>query len=177
MTAMSDELSKQLAPLLASLDLDLVDAEISAGRVRVTVDRSGGVDLDTIAAAHKMVSAALDGMDPFPGHYTLEVSSPGVERRLRTPEHFARAVGEVVSVRTVPGSEPRRVQGSLRSVDAEGFVVLTTELPEVERYVRFVDVERARTVFEWGSASEPDRKPRRPTRTPRIATTERVGTP
>ncbi|MHB8221047.1 MAG: ribosome maturation factor RimP [Acidimicrobiales bacterium] len=175
---MSDELSNTLSPLLAELDLSLVDAEITAGRVKVTVDRPGGVDLDSIAAAHKVVSAALDVMDPIPGRYTLEVSSPGVERRLRTPEHFAQAVGEVVSVRTVPGAEPRRVQGRLQAADVDGFVVESTDPPGQRHYLRFVDVERARTVFDWAPAPPPGRRSRQPTgATPRIATTERVGTP
>ena len=64
----------------------LVDVERRSTAVRVVVDRAGGVDLEAIAAATRAVSAVLDAHDPFPGQrYTLEVSSPGVERRLRTP--------------------------------------------------------------------------------------------
>ena len=68
----------------------------------------GGVDLDAIATATRAVSVVLDAHDPFPGkRYTLEVSSPGVERKLRTPKHFERAVGEKVSVRTSAGGQGR----------------------------------------------------------------------
>jgi ribosome maturation factor RimP len=93
----------------------------------------------------------LDDHDPFTGsRYTLEVSSPGLERPLRTPRHFVRAIGEVVAVRTVPGHEgERRVQGQIISADENGFVLSGEGLgPDGLRY-RYEDIERARTVFEW----------------------------
>ena len=66
------------------------------------------------ATATKDVSAALDEIDPIPGRYTLSVSSPGLERRLRTPAHFARAVGEKVTVRVNAGTaDVRRLTGTL----------------------------------------------------------------
>ena len=104
--------------------LELVDVERRASVLLVTVDRAGGVDLDALTAANRAVSRALDELDPIPGRYSLEVSSPGVERRLRTPAHFARAVGEMVAVKTrpqVPGE--RRLRGRLVAADDEGFEV------------------------------------------------------
>jgi len=150
-----DELSDLLASAVAPLGLDLVDIERRATSVRVVVDRTGGVDLEAIAAATRAVSVLLDGHDPFPGQrYTLEVSSPGVERKLRTPSHFERAVGEKVTVRTVAGGEgERRVTGRLASADAHGFVLESDDLPGGERRLSYDEVERARTVFEWGSQS------------------------
>jgi ribosome maturation factor RimP len=139
------------------------------------VDRTGGVDLEAIAAATRAVSAVLDGHDPMPGQrYTLEVSSPGVERRLRTPSHFQRAVGETVSVRTAAGGKgERRVTGRLKSADDEGFVLEGQELPEGERRLAYDEVERARTVFEWGSKSPAAARqggaPRQAARSPRAA--------
>lgn len=167
-----------LMPLLAALDLHLVDVEMAGGRVKITVDRPGGVDLDSIASAHRAVASALDGSHSIPGNFTLEVSSPGVERRLRTPEHFSRAVGEVVSVRTVPGSEPRRLQGRLTSVDSEGFEVESGTHPGERHHLRFTDVERARTVFDWRPTPAPGRAPRSASgAAPRVTSTERVSTP
>lgn len=154
---MADELRDLLASCLAPLGLELVDLELRPGTVRVVVDRSDGADLDTIAAATRAVSTVLDQNDPLPGQrYTLEVSSPGVERPLRTPEHFRRAVGEAVTVRTVAGSEgERRVRGRLVSADPEGFVLVGDGLPESGRRFAYADVERARTVFEWGGTPRP----------------------
>ncbi len=131
---------------LASSGLELVDVEHQASVLRVTIDRPGGVDLDTISAASTVVSAELDRHDVVPGRYVLEVSSPGVERALRTPEHFRRFVGSTVAVRTRPGAEgDRRVEGELESADDDGIVV-------GGRRIAYADVDRARTVFEWGGA-------------------------
>src|SRR5437588_11345070 len=89
-------------PLLAAHDVEVVDVEHLGATLRVTVDRPGGIDLDAISEATHVVSAALDRHDPVPGRYTLEVSSPGVERTLRTPDHFQRFVGTTVNVKTRP---------------------------------------------------------------------------
>jgi ribosome maturation factor RimP len=153
-----DDLTDALSPLLASVGLDLVDLEMTSGVVRVTVDREGGVDLDALAAANKAVSTALDQLDPIPGRYTLEVSSPGVERRLRTPAHFARSVGEMVTVRTHPGTtDVRRLQGVLTAADDTGLVLETGDGPV---RIAYEQVERARTVFEWGPKPAPGKGPK-----------------
>jgi ribosome maturation factor RimP len=176
-----DELSDLLASTVAPLGLDLVEVERRATLVRVVVDRNGGVDLEAIAAATRAVSAVLDAHDPFPGHrYTLEVSSPGVERKLRTPSHFERAVGEKVSVRTVSGGQgERRVTGRLASADAQGFVLESGDLPGGERRFSYDEVERARTVFEWGSqspaASRRSRSGRQAAGSPRAAARKPAG--
>ncbi len=171
---MTDDLTDALSPLLASIGLDLVDLEVTAGIVRVTVDREGGIDLDALAAANKAVSAELDQLDPLPGRYTLEVSSPGVERRLRTPAHFARAIGETVTVRSHPGAtEGRRQLGVLTAADDTGLVLNTTDGPV---RINYDQVERARTVFEWGG-NPPPGKGAKPGRGKGTTRTERVTTP
>ncbi|MGH9093275.1 MAG: ribosome maturation factor RimP [Acidimicrobiales bacterium] len=150
---MTDDLYDALLPVVAAHDLELVDVEAGAGLLRVTVDREGGVDLDGLASANRALSAALDELDAMPGRYTLEVTSPGVERRLRTPAQFARAVGETVSVRLAAGSEgDRRLEGRLASADGEG---LDLELARGPVRVRYDAIDRARTVFTWGPAPKP----------------------
>jgi ribosome maturation factor RimP len=124
------------------------------GLLRVTVERvdRASIDIDAIAEASRIVSRELDLHDPIPGRYTLEVSSPGLERPLRTPVHFLRAVGQKVAVRTQPGVEgERRVTGLLTAADDTGIVV-TTESKDgpVARKFGYDEIERARTVFEWG---------------------------
>jgi len=181
-----DELSGLLASTVAPLGLELLDIERRSTLVRVVVDRVGGVDLEAIAVATRAVSAVLDSHDPFPGQrYTLEVSSPGVERPLRTPAHFERAVGEKVSVRTVAGGKgERRVTGRLQAADAHGFVLEGEDLPGGERRLSYDEVERARTVFEWGStppgSSRRNGQPARSARAPRAAArkpAKKVATP
>lgn len=160
---MGDELFDLLAPAVASFGLELLDVEHRPGLVRLVVDGPGGAQLDAIAEATRAVSHLLDGHDPQPGRrYTLEVTSPGVERPLRTPAHFARAVGETVSVRTTggdPGS--RRYKGKLLDADDRGIVVDVHEGgteggagPAGTRRFEYADIDRARTVFEWGSSEE-----------------------
>ena len=148
---MADELLGVLTPMLEAAGLELFDVQIGSSTVTVTVDRPGGVDLEALAEANRIVSAVLDEHDPLPGSYTLEVSSPGLERRLRTPEHFRKAVGETVSVRTrTDAGEHRRVRGRLASSDATGIVLDGPDVPGGELAVPFDSIERARTVFEWG---------------------------
>ena len=98
--------------------------ELRSGVLLVTVDRDGGVDLEALTDANRAVSAVLDELDPIPGRYTLEVSSPGVERTLRTPAHFVKAIGETVTVKTrpqVPGERRRR--GVLVAADDDGLTL------------------------------------------------------
>ena len=94
----ADRVRDVVLPLLAERDLELYDVEVAGRDLRVVVDRAAGLDLDRLAEATRAVSRALDDADPIAGAYTLEVSSPGLERRLRTPQHFAGAVGEAVKV-------------------------------------------------------------------------------
>jgi ribosome maturation factor RimP len=136
------------------LDVELYDLEHAGGTLRVTVDRPGGIDIDAIAEVTRAVSRALDDADPIPGSYHLEVSSPGLERTLRTPAHWQGAVGERVKVKLraeVDGV--RRVDGTVAAVgDGEVTIDVDGGAPHV---VRLDDVERARTVFEWGPAPKP----------------------
>jgi ribosome maturation factor RimP len=160
--AVSEDLFRALSPVVGDCGLELVDVETGPGLVRVTVDRpGGGADLEMLAGANRAVSRALDDLDPMPGRYTLEVTSPGLERRLRTPEHFARAVGEVVSVRTTPGgASTRRVQGQLTAADPDGFTIEGADVPGGTLRLGYDAVERARTVFEWGPGTGGARPPR-----------------
>jgi ribosome maturation factor RimP len=146
-TALVDALS----PLLASRGLDLVDIEHHGSELTVFVDREGGVNLNELGEAARTVSAALDELDPIPGRYTLAVSSPGLERRLRTPAHFARAIGEAVTIRIHGGTaDVRRVSGTLESADETGCTLVGPDLPEGTMRIAYDEIERARTVFEWG---------------------------
>jgi ribosome maturation factor RimP len=148
---MVEELVAHLQPVLAAANLELVDVEMRSGVLLVTVDRHGGVDLEALTDANRAVSSLLDDLDPIPGHYTLEVSSPGVERNLRTPAHFAKAVGETVTVKTrpqVPGE--RRLRGVLVAADEHGLRLSVDGGPEEGVSLAYSDIDKARTVFVWG---------------------------
>ena len=148
---MVEELIPVLEPVLAAADLELVDVEQRSGVLLVTVDRPGGVDLEALTEANRAVSSILDELDPIPGRYTLEVSSPGVERTLRTPAHFAKAVGETITVKTrpqVPGD--RRLRGRLVAADETGLELAVDGAPGQPVRLAYTDIDKARTLFVWG---------------------------
>jgi ribosome maturation factor RimP len=149
-----------VGPLVAARQLSLYDLELRGGILAVVVDREGGVDLDTISDLTRDVSRALDADDPLPGRYTLEVSSPGLERRLRTPAHFRGAIGDTVTVRVDGPDGPQRVRGILAAADDDGCTVRDDDL--VEHAIAYPDIERARTVFEWGPPPRPKPARQRP---------------
>ena len=153
---MVQDLFALLQPVVTGADLELVDVEMKSGVLQVTVDREGGVDLQALTDANRAVSTLLDEVDPIPGRYSLEVSSPGIERPLRTPAHFAKAVGSTVSVKTrpqVPGE--RRLRGLLVSSDDDGFAIAVEGSAEEPVRLAYADVDRVRTVFVWGGQDTP----------------------
>ena len=103
------------APLAAREGAELLEVELGGpgGRqtLRLYIDKPGGVSLEDCTSVSRAVSAALDVEDPIAGAYDLEVSSPGIDRPLRTPEHFQKFAGEKVRVRTfapLPECENRK---------------------------------------------------------------------
>jgi ribosome maturation factor RimP len=148
-----------VSPIVADLHLEIYDLEHRGGTLRVVLDTPAGspgsVDLDTLALATRLVSRELDHADPIPGRYTLEVTSPGVERTLRTPAHFRREVGKSVTIRLrdAGGDDPRRVEGVL--VAADDTTATIRDAGGDERLVELTRIDRARTVFEWGPQPKP----------------------
>jgi ribosome maturation factor RimP len=140
-------------PAIGALGCGLYDVElVGAGKartLRITITReSGGVDLDTITDVTRAVSPIVDDTDTLNGPFLLEVSSPGIERTLRTPAHYRGAIGELVSVKFHTPAGPRRVRGTLVDADDER---ATVEAESGERdVIAYADVTQARTVFEWG---------------------------
>ncbi|NND75092.1 MAG: ribosome maturation factor RimP [Ilumatobacter sp.] len=157
-----------VAPIVSDLDLDLYDVEQRGSTMRVTIDTppnsEAGVDMDQLALATRLISRELDHEDPIPGRYTLEVTSPGVERTLRTPAHFQREIGKTISVRLAnTEAEQRRFEGVLVAADDTTATIRLhgdgTGGDEVdERVIALADVDRARTVFVWGPKPKPGGK-------------------
>jgi ribosome maturation factor RimP len=117
-----------IEPLIGGLGYELVDLEHTSGRgsavVRLFIDRSGGVGLTDCERVSREVSALLDVEDPIPTAYSLEVSSPGFDRVLRTRAHFERFVGSRIAVElAVPREGRRRYTGTLLSADEAGIVL------------------------------------------------------
>ena len=123
-----DELAKLLEPTVARLGFELADLEVrlggKGGLVRVFIDKPEGIDLEDCEKVSLAVSALLDVEDPVPGNYSLEVSSPGLDRKLTKVEHFQRFEGETVKVQMrFPIEGRRRFRGTLVSSNDENIVV------------------------------------------------------
>ena len=154
-----DAIRDAVAPVIAGLGLELYDVELNGGggtrTLRVTIDRAGGVDLDAITDVTRALSPILDDDSTLPGSFLLEVSSPGVERTLRTPAHYLGARGCTVSIKVRTESGTERVHGELVDSDDEQCTIETDGRREE---IRYCDITQARTVFEWGPQPRPGQR-------------------
>lgn len=142
-------------PYLAAERLELDDLELSGhgrGRLlRVTVDGEN-VDLDRLADLSRGLSRLLDDDPGLQDHYQLEVSSPGLERKLRRPAHYRKSVGREVVVKTAHADVKATYRGTLADADESGFIV---EAEQGQVTVPYDDVVSAKTVFRWEKAPKP----------------------
>ena len=158
-SAVANKVAGLVGPMAAALGLEIYDIDYSGGTLRVVLDtppgQPAGVNLDDLALVTRQLGRELDHSDPVPGRYTLEVTSPGLERTLRRPQHYAREVGKTVNVRLhAPVNGTRRLQGQLIAATSTTVTVRDGD-SLVDTEVAIADIERARTVFEWGGAEKP----------------------
>ena len=151
-----------ITPVLADLGLEMYDLEYNGGIVKITVDTPpgspGGIDVDQLSQCTRLISRELDHDDPVPGHYTLEVSSPGLERNLRLPRHFQRETGKSAAIRlqNVINGE-RRLSGGIESAGPDTFVLRLAN--GEERIIPYDQIDRAKTIFVWEAQAKPSNKP------------------
>lgn len=137
-------------PVVASLGYELWGLQYAAHRkgalLRVYIESEQGITLEDCAAVSDQLSAVLDVEDPIGVPYTLEVSSPGLDRLLFRAEQFARYVGERVKLRLgMPLDGRRRFEGRIAAVDAD---TVTLELEDGQRVLPFDAIEEARLIPE-----------------------------
>jgi ribosome maturation factor RimP len=142
------ELARLLEPTVEGLGYELADLELRVGGkngvVRIFIDRPEGVGLGDCEAVSRQVSALLDVEDPVPGHYVLEVSSPGLDRKLTKPAHFQRFVGQEVRVQMrFPVDGRRRFRGKLLSA---GEKTVEVEVDGVSQSLPMATIDSARLV-------------------------------
>ncbi len=158
-----DRVRASVEPIVSDLGLEIYDVEQRGSTLRLTVDTppgsDGGITLDQLALATRLVSREMDHADPIPGKYTLEVTSPGVERTLRTAAHFQREIGKTVAIRLADvGSDDRRVEGVLVAADDTTATVRVDDPKSAEPFdqiVKLDQIDRAKTVFVWGPKPKP----------------------
>jgi ribosome maturation factor RimP len=148
-TVSRDRVRTALAPVVAAAGFDLEDVVVTtAGRrsvIRVVVDRDGGLDMDAVAAVSRVVSEALDSSDVTgDAAYTLEVTSPGVDRPLSEPRHWRRAVGRLVATGPVRG----------RVVSADDDAV-TFEVDGAPHVVPYAELGPGRVQIEFDRSGGP----------------------
>jgi ribosome maturation factor RimP len=144
--ALRERLSALIDPVVGRLGFELIELEFAGGRthatVRLFIDKADGVTLDDCAAVSREVSALLDTTDPIPCPYTLEVSSPGFDRLLRTRAHFDRFLGARVFVELKePRAGRRRYTGKLLTADAAGIAL---EVDREQVAVPYGEIGKAR---------------------------------
>lgn len=155
MASVQDRLWDRIDPYVAAEGIELDDIEILGGGqiVRVTVDAEAPIGVDLIAELSKGIGRLIEDDDPFSGSYTLEVSSPGLERKLTRANHYRKSIGRDVKVKSfAPIEDDRNHQGALVTADEVGF---TIEVNGTERKFRYEDVSSARTVFVWEKGARP----------------------
>jgi len=135
-----------IEPVLVRLGYELVELEYAAGRsqavVRIFIDQPAGIAVEDCERVSREVAALLDVDDPIPTAYTLEVSSPGFDRVLRTAAHFERFVGSRVFVELkAPRAGRRRYTGMLQAVNATGIEI---EVDKQKVEVPFGEIGKAR---------------------------------
>ena len=149
MSSVAERLWDRIDPYLAAEGVELDDVEVLGGGqiLRVTVDSDEAIGVDTIADLSRGISRILDDEDPFKRSYTLEVSSPGLERKLTRPRHYEKSVGREITVKTHAEIDGvRNHRGNLVASDGTGF---TMEVDGSERSIPYGDVASAKTVFVW----------------------------
>ena len=160
-TADTSRVSSVIEPVLRALEMDLEAVKITtAGRrrvLRIIVDADGGVSLDDIAEVSREVSARLDAKNAMgDAPYTLEVSSPGVDRPLTQPRHWRRAIGRLVIVPLAGEGTDSERGAPVRPVDLEARVIdadqerVTLEIDGTQRTVRYSELGPGRVQVEFG---------------------------
>ncbi len=148
-----EQIWKVVEPYLAAERLELDDLELlgrgRARTLRVTIDQSGGIDLDRISEVSRGLSRLLDAEIELDGPYHLEVTSPGLERKLTRPSQFQKSIGREVVVKTATST----VRGLLTAAGEDGFTLQPDNSDGVE--LAYESVASARTVFRWERAPKP----------------------
>ncbi len=155
MSNVAQKLWDRIDPYVSAEGIELDDVEVLGGGhiVRVIIDADEPVGIDRIADLSRGISRLIDDDDPFKGAYTLEVSSPGLERKLTRPRHFVKSIGSLAKVKTF-----QEIDGSKRhegTITAAGEASFTVHVGDDERNIAYDDVLSARTVFVWEKGARP----------------------
>ncbi|MDD2829969.1 MAG: ribosome maturation factor RimP [Sulfuricurvum sp.] len=141
-------LERDIQKMAESIGLALYDTQLLHENentiYRVSVTAPGGVTLNQCAELTHLINPLLDVTSPVGGEYRLEVSSPGIERRLKTLDHFVQSVGEKVALSTIA---KEKFEGEMMGVENDEIILMTKE--NGEQRIPFRSISKAKTYFEW----------------------------
>lgn len=148
------QLLDALAPRAEQEGVEIVTVEVAGAKkaptIRVYIDTPDGVSFDELSSAQAWINDLMDELDPFPGAYTLEVSSPGIDRPLRTAEHFARFVGDTAVLKKQPVDGRGSWTGAIASVEGD---VVVLDVDGAEARIPMDTIKRAhlKGTIDFGS--------------------------
>ena len=148
------QLLDALAPRAEQEGVEIVTVEVAGAKkaptIRVYIDTPDGVSFDELSSAQAWINDLMDELDPFPGAYTLEVSSPGIDRPLRTAEHFARFVGDTAVLKTQPVDGRGSWTGAIAAVEGD---VVVLDVDGAEARIPMDTIKRAhlKGTIDFGS--------------------------
>jgi ribosome maturation factor RimP len=140
--ALQDKLTELLSPEISAMGFELIELDFSRGLLRLTIDKPAGVSLDDCVAVNRRVSLLLDAEDPIQGSYRLEVSSPGLNRRLKTLKDFEHFSGRKAKIVTNEGT----YRGTIKGLAGDN-VLLDCEGSELSLHV--TDIVKANLDFDF----------------------------
>ncbi len=135
-------------PLLVDTPFELVGVEVVGGGkhtvLRIYIDKPGGITIDDIVRLSREISVVFDVEEPIKGHYTLEVSSPGLDRPLFSPQHYAVQIGQKIAMKTrFPQEGRQNFRGILQQANDEG---IQLQVDEAVLFFAYADIDKARVV-------------------------------
>ena len=144
-----------ITPVVNEMGYDIWDVEYvkegASWYLRITIDSEEGIDLDDCEAVHRAVDPIIDEADPIDEFYYLEVSSPGVERTIRTPWHYECCVGEIVQLKLFsPYNKRKELIGELTGIsedESEIGIIVDGEEIKLKRSL----ISKANVYFDFGS--------------------------
>ncbi|MEA2101984.1 MAG: ribosome maturation factor RimP [Thermodesulfobacteriota bacterium] len=139
---LKERLRAMVSREVSLMGLDLVDLELLSGMLRITIDKPDGVSMDDCVSVNKRIGMLIDADDPISGSYRLEVSSPGLNRKLKTRDDYERSIHKMVKVVTHKGA----YRGELKALNGSK-VVLAVDGSDVE--IQMSDIIKARLDFDF----------------------------
>ena len=152
MEALKDRLLKLVEPIVEENDVELVDLEVKGSSriilIRVFVDVAGGININECVRLSRLIEDAIEMENLIPGQYRLEVSSPGLDRPLRTPRDFQRNIGRLVEIRYTPSEEETRTEcGDIVGADDTSVTILKQDQERLP--IPLAQIQKALIQIKW----------------------------